>query len=389
MSIIEKRKDLFSNNVKSIEISGIRKFYNKVAEVQEAISLTLGQPDFDVPEVIKAAMIKALQDNKTGYTSNAGIIELRREISSFLKAYAIDYSAEEICLTIGGSEALLSVFASFINKGDKVLVPSPAYPAYNSCIKLLGGNSVEYFLKDDFSIDFDDFEKKLALDNPKLIVLSYPSNPTGAVLCREDRDRLGAILAKKDIVIVTDEIYSSLCFTEEYYSISQLQELKNKTILIGGFSKMFSMTGLRLGYVCAEKVFMDEIMKVHQYNVSCAPSIVQWGVYEGLMKCLDDVKNMKEQFKGRRDYVYQRLTAMGFDTVKPQGAFYIFPSIRRFNLSSEEFCERLLREGKLAVVPGSAFGTEGEGHIRISYSYSLEVLREALDRLERWLKGAF
>lgn len=382
-------KDVFSKNVKSIEISGIRKFYNKVMEVPEALSLTLGQPDFNVPHNIKTAMIRALDENKTGYTANAGIIELRNEISCFLKKYDIDYNAEEICLTIGGSQGLLSVFTAFINAGDKVLIPSPAYPAYESCVKLLGGQVVEYALNKDFSIDFSVLEKQLELEKPKLIVLSYPSNPTGAVLSWEQRDKLYELLIDKDTIIVSDEIYSSLCFEENYYSICQMPKLKQKTVLVSGFSKMFSMTGLRLGYVCAEKAFIEEIIKVHQYNVSCAPSIIQWGALEGLRSSLEDVELMKEEFKARRDYVYERLKNMGMDTNKPMGAFYIFPSIKKYNLSSEEFCERLLREGKLAVVPGSAFGTKGEGHIRLSYSYSMDKLTQALDSLEKWLRGAF
>lgn len=389
MENIKDENRIFSENVRKIEISGIRKFYNKVVEVPEALSLTLGQPDFNVPLKIKDAMIKAILENKTAYTSNAGIIELREKLSEFLRSFEINFKPEEICLTIGGSEGLLSVFTAFINRGDKVLIPSPAYPAYESCIKLLGGQVIEYSLNEDFSINFQDLEEKLQNEQPKLMVVSYPSNPTGAVLTKQARNKLYELLINKDTIIVTDEIYSSLCFEENYYSISQFKELKSKIVLVSGFSKMFSMTGLRLGYVCAQKKFMDEIMKVHQYNVSCAPSIVQWGAYEGLISCLEDVENMKNEFKRRRDYVYERLLAMGFNTTKPQGAFYIFPSIKKYNLSSEEFCERLLREGKLAVVPGSAFGSRGEGYVRISYSYSMDILKEALDRLENWLKEAF
>jgi len=386
---IKDENELFSSNVRNIEISGIRKFYNKVVEVPDALSLTLGQPDFNIPEKIKNAMIKAILENKTAYTLNAGIIELREKISEFLGSFDINFKAEEICLTIGGSEGLLSVFAAFINSGDKILIPSPAYPAYESCIKLLGGQVIEYNLNEDFSVNFKELKKILKKEKPKLMVVSYPSNPTGAVLTKEDRDKLYELLIDHDTIIITDEIYSSLCYEENYYSISQFKELKSKIVLVSGFSKMFSMTGLRLGYVCANKEFMDQIIKVHQYNVSCAPSIVQWGAYEGLNTCLEDVENMKNEFERRRDYVYERLLAMGLNTAKPKGAFYIFPSIKKYNLSSEEFCERLLREGKLAVVPGSAFGTKGEGYIRISYSYSFEVLKEALNRLEHWLKGAF
>lgn len=383
------KENLFSKNVQSIEISGIRKFFNKVLEVPEAVSLTLGQPDFSVPEKIKNAMINAIAENKTGYTSNAGILELREEICNYLKSFDINFKAEEVCITIGGSEAILSVFTSLLNAGDKVLVPTPAYPAYESCVKLLGGKTINYKFNDDFSINVEELERLIEKETPKILVISYPSNPTGAVLSKEDRDKLYNVLKNKKVIVVTDEIYSSLCFDEEYYSISQIDGLKDRIILVSGFSKMFSMTGLRVGYVCAPKNFMNEIIKVHQYNVSCAPSIAQYGAYEGLKNCLQDVERMKNEFIKRRDYVYDRLMAMGMDTVMPKGAFYIFPSITKYKLSSEVFCERLLREAHLAVVPGSAFGEGGEGHVRISYSYSLDTLKEGMDRLENWLNKNF
>ena len=378
--------NLFSNNVNNIEISGIRKFSNKVAKVKGAISLTLGQPDFPVPKNIKNAMIKAINENKTGYTTNSGIPELRGEISKFLASMGIRYLADEITVTVGGSEALLCIFAAFLNAGDKVLVPTPAYPAYESCVKIFGGEVVNYNLNNDFTINFDIITKLIDEENPKLIVMSHPSNPTGAILSRLERDKLVKILKEKDIYIISDEMYSSLCY-EEYYSLAQIDELKNKVILVGGFSKMFSMTGLRVGYVCASKYIMDNIMKVHQYNVSCATSISQWGAYEGLLSCMNDVENMKLEFEKRKEYVYKRLKQMGMGITLPRGAFYIFPSITRFCMSSEEFCNRLLYEAKVAVVPGSAFGIGGEGYIRISYSYSLELLKEALDRMENWIKS--
>lgn len=381
--------DLFSTKVKNIEISGIRKFFNKVSEVPQALSLTLGQPDFPVPERIKSAMIEAIENNKTGYTSNAGIVELRSEISSYLSSFNINYSVEEICTTIGGSEALLSVFMALLNEGDKVLIPSPAYPAYESCVKLVGGTVVNYDLKENFIINFEELKKVIDQEKPKVLVVSYPSNPTGAVLSRTDRDELYEIVKKEDIIVVSDEIYSALCYDDSYYSICQYEDIKHKVILVSGFSKMFSMTGLRLGYVCAVKEFMDQIIKVHQYNVSCASSIAQWGAYEGIKNCLSDVEFMKQEFMKRRDYIYERLSAMGMEVVLPRGAFYIFPSIKKFKLSSEEFCERLLREGFVAAVPGSAFGSKGEGYLRISYSYSMESLKEGMDRMEKWLRDNF
>lgn len=375
-----------SDKVKGVEISGIRKFFNKVSQVPEAVSLTLGQPDFSVPKKVKEAIVKAVEEDKTGYTSNAGIVELRKEIANYLNRFNIEYDAEEICLTIGGSEGLLSVFMALLNNRDKVMIPTPAYPAYESCVKLVGGEIVNYNLNEDFSINIEEIQRVIEKESPKVIVVSYPSNPTGAILSEKDRNSLFEVLKDKDIIIITDEIYGALCF-EEYYSIAQIKELKHKTILISGFSKTFSMTGLRLGYVCASKEFMDQIIKVHQYNVSCAPSIVQYGALEGLRSCLNDVEEMKTEFMKRRDYVYDRLINMGIQVVKPQGAFYIFPSISKFNMGSEEFCDRLLNEAKLAIVPGSAFGKGGEGSVRISYSYSMEILEEGLNRLEAWIKG--
>ena len=379
-------KNVFSNNVNNVEISGIRVFFNKVSKVQGAISLTLGQPDFPVPKNIKNAMIQAIHENKTEYTANAGIPELRNEISNFLGGMDINYLADEIVVTVGGSEALLCVFAAFLNQGDKVLVPSPAYPAYESCVKLFGGEVVNYNLNNDFTINFESLIQLINEENPKLIVVSYPSNPTGAALSLGERDKLYEILKEKNIYIISDEIYSSLCY-EKYYSLAQIHELRDRVILVGGFSKMFSMTGLRVGYLCASKYIIDNIMKVHQYNVSCAASVSQWGAYEGLLSCTDDVLDMKIEFEKRKDYVYKRLKEMGMDITLPKGAFYIFPSITKFSMSSEEFCNRLLYEGKVAVVPGSAFGAGGEGFIRISYSYSLETIKEGLDRMEKWIEN--
>lgn len=377
--------NVFSKNVCNVEISGIRKFFNKVSNVPGAISLTLGQPDFPVPENIKKAMTTAISENKTEYTANVGIPELRNEISNFLCGTGINYLSDEIVVTVGGSEALLCTFAAFLNPGDKVLVPSPAYPAYESCVKLFGAEVVNYNLNRDFTINFEALNKLINEENPKLIVVSYPSNPTGATLSLEERDKLFEILKEKDIYIISDEIYSSLCY-EKYYSLAQINELRDRIILVGGFSKMFSMTGLRVGYVCASRNILDNIMKVHQYNVSCATSVSQWGAYEGLRSCMNDVNYMKVEFEKRKEYVYKRLSEMGMDVTLPRGAFYIFPSIKKYSMNSEEFCDRLLYEAKVAVVPGSAFGIGGEGFIRISYSYSLEMLKEGLDRMEKWVE---
>ncbi|WP_055667584.1 aminotransferase class I/II-fold pyridoxal phosphate-dependent enzyme [Desnuesiella massiliensis] len=379
---------MVNKRVQNIEISGIRKFFNKVSDYPDAISLTLGQPDFPVPISIKSAMIRAIENNKTEYTANAGIYELRKEISNYLyRSFDIHYSPDEICITTGGSEGLFSVFNALINEGDEVLIPNPAYPAYESILKIMGAKISYYDMNDDFSINVLRLKDVLASnDNIKAIILSYPSNPTGAILSNENKKELYEILKAKNILIITDEIYSSLCY-EEYNSISQFQDLKDRVVLISGFSKMFSMTGLRIGYVCSNVTLMKEILKIHQYNVSCATSISQWGVLEGLKSALSDVDMMKENFVKRRDYVYSRLIALGLEVVIPKGAFYIFPSIKKINRNSEEFCLELLHKNRVACVPGSAFGSKGEGFMRISYSYSIENLEAGLNRIENFLNN--
>ena len=373
-----------NKRVENIEISGIRKFAEKVKNVDGAISLTIGQPDFHVPADISKAMIKAVEDNKTEYTSNAGIDELREEICTYLKSFNINYTKDEICITVGGSEGLYSVLFALMNEGEKILIPSPAYPAYENISKMIGADVVNYSLNEDFTLNIEDIKKKVKEENIKYLMLSFPSNPTGAVLTKEQRDELVKLIKNEDIIVITDEMYSAIIF-DDYYSIAQADEVKDKIIYVSGFSKIFSMTGLRVGYVACENKYMKEIMKVHQYGVSCAPSIAQWGALTGLKHSLGDVELMRESFEKRRNYCMRRLDELNIDVVEPKGAFYIFPSIKKFKLSSEEFCERLLYEGKLACVPGTAFGSLGEGYIRISYCYSEEVLKEAFDRLELFI----
>ena len=372
-------------NMKNVKISGIRKFYNEVQKVDGAISLTLGQPDFELPKAIKDGLIKAINENKTTYTSNLGIDELRNEISKYLNTKDISYNANEICITVGGSEALFNIFTALINKNDKVLIPTPAYPAYESIVAILGGEVVNYSLDEQFNINIDDIENKIKDMNIKYLVLSLPSNPTGAVLSKEAKEQLVRVIKDNDVIVITDEIYEALCY-EEYYSVAQCKEIKEKIIYVGGFSKMFSMTGLRVGYYACSEYLMNEIIKVHQYNVSCAPSICQWAVYDGFKYGLNDVEYMKRIFSKRKDFVVNRLKEIGLDVVIPKGAFYVFPSIKKYNMSSEEFALRLLHEEKVACVPGTAFGNGGEGYLRLSYCYSDEELNESLNRLEKFIK---
>lgn len=371
-------------NLKNVQISGIRKFYNEVKKIDGAISLTLGQPDFPVPKVVKEALINAVNEDKTVYTENAGILPLRKEISQYLMKRGIDYSADEICITVGGSEAIFTILTALINEGDNVLIPTPAYPAYENIVNILGGNVVSYGLNDDFSINIENLKALIKENQIKVLVLSLPSNPLGTILTKEEKDELIKIIANNNIFVVTDEIYESLIY-EEYYSVAEEKEILDKVIYISGFSKMFSMTGLRVGYFAAQKQLMDEIMKVHQYNVSCATSICQWAALEGLRNGLDDVENMRNVLRERKDYVISELRNMGLEVNEPKGAFYVFPSIKKFNMSSEKFCLKLLNEEKIACVPGSSFGIGGEGYIRISYCYSMEELKKALLGLKKFI----
>ena len=375
-----------NKNVQQIEISGIRKFSNKVAKYPHAISLTLGQPDFDVPEKIKESITKALNDGKSVYTSNAGIPELREEICNHLGQFDIKYNKDEVLITVGGSEGLFSVMMGLLNSGDGVLIPSVGYPAYESITKMLGAKVIKYDLNDDFSVNMDSLCDGIK-QGGKMIILSYPCNPTGALLSKDDRDKLIEIIRQNEVLVLTDEIYSSLCFEEAYYSVAQCEDIKSKVIYVSGFSKMFSMTGLRLGYVACDEKYIKEIIKVHQYAVTCAPSIIQWGAVEGLRSCMSDVEKMKESFIERMEYVYKELIDMGIEVVKPNGAFYIFPSIKKFGINSEDFCNRLLEEKGVACVPGTAFGDGGEGYIRISYCYSMEKLDVALSKLREFIES--
>lgn len=370
-----------NKNLEEVRISGIRKFYNEVKKVEGAISLTLGQPDFQMPEIVKKALIEAVENNKTTYTENLGILELRTEISKYLGAKGINYNENDICITVGGSEALFTIFTALLNKGDKVLIPTPAYPAYESIVKIIGGEVVNYSLNDDFSINIEELKEYIEKEKIKYLVLSLPSNPTGAILSNEEKESLVKLIKEEDIIVISDEIYESLCYGE-YNSVAQCSDVLEKIIYVNGFSKMLSMTGLRVGYFACKEEMMNELIKVHQYNVSCAPSISQWAVVEGLKRGLNDVAKMKLVFEKRRQFVIKELEDIGLDVVEPMGAFYVFPSIKKFNISSEEFCLRLLNEYKVACVPGSAFGIGGEGYIRISYCYSDEQLKEALLKIK-------
>jgi aminotransferase len=389
--ILERKislEHLINPQVKEIQISGIRQFFNKVAAYPDAISLTIGQPDFMTPEHVKEAGKRAIQSNFTTYTHNAGLLELRNAISSFVhKKYRLSYDPEtEVIATTGASEAIDITFRTILEQGCEVILPGPVYPGYEPVIRLCGAVPVH--------VDTTESEFKLSAqllkqhinEKTRCIVLPYPSNPTGCTLTHDELNEIAKLLKDKDIFVLSDEIYSELTYNETHRSIASFPRMKEKTIVINGLSKSHSMTGWRIGFALAPAEISKHMLKIHQYNVTCVSSITQYAAVEALTNGIDDAAVMKEHYQKRLAYTYDRLVSMGLDITKPNGAFYVFPSIKAFNVGSFEFASRLLEEEKLAVVPGNAFSSYGDGYIRISYAYSLEVLEEGLNRLQQFLK---
>lgn len=380
---------LINPYLRQIEISGIRKFYNKVARFPDAISLTLGQPDFPTPEHVKEAGIEAIRTNRTRYTPNAGILPLRQAVAHFLQQrYGLQYDPEgEIIITNGASEAIDITLRTLLTPGDEVILPGPIYPGYEPLITLAGATSVLIDTRQtDFIMTSEMIESHLT-EKTKLIILPYPSNPTGRLLPMEELKKIASLLERKEIFILSDEIYSELVYEGSHRSIAQFPELRKKVVVINGLSKSHSMTGWRIGYTAAAEEISRHLLKVHQYNATCASSISQYAALEALERGMDDPMSMREEYRKRRDHVWDRLQRMGLPTLKPEGAFYLFPSIEGFSLTSWEFAESLLEQERVAVVPGSAFSPYGEGYIRISYAADMEVLEEGLNRLERFVQS--
>nr|WP_281235844.1 aminotransferase A [Bacillus paralicheniformis]MDI0245449.1 aminotransferase A [Bacillus paralicheniformis] len=376
---------LLNPNVKEIEISGIRKFSNLVSQYENVISLTIGQPDFFTPHHVKQAAKKAIDENQTSYTHNAGYPELRQAVQLYMKEKAdLNYEAEsEIIVTTGASQAIDSAFRTILSPGDEVILPGPVYPGYEPIIKMCGASPLIIdTTSHGFKLTAKLIEEALT-PKTKCVVLPYPSNPTGMTLSEEELKDIASLLKGRNVFVLSDEIYSELTFDRPHHSIASV--LRDQTIVIGGLSKSHSMTGWRIGFLFAPKEIAKHILKVHQYNVSCASSISQKAALEAVTNGFDDALIMREQYKKRLDYVYDRLVTMGLDVIKPSGAFYIFPSIKSFGMSSFDFCMSLLEEEGLAIVPGSSFSEYGEGYVRISYAYSPDTLREGLDRLESFV----
>lgn len=375
--------------VTEIQISGIRKISNLVANYKDAITLTIGQPDFPTPDHVMQAAERAIAAGRTTYTPNAGLLELRQAAAAFVsRKYGLNYDpAEEIIITAGASQALDITLRTILTEGCEVILPGPIYPGYEPIVRLCGAVPVYVDTAGNgFKLTAELLEPYLT-ERTRAVVMCYPSNPTGRVLSLRETEDLAKLLADKNVFVVSDEIYSELVYEAPHVSIAAMPGMRERTIVINGLSKSHSMTGWRVGFTLAPAYLARHMLKVHQYNVTCASSISQYAAIEALTSGIDDAEPMKREYIRRRDFVYDRLVEMGFKLAKPEGAFYLFPSIRRFGMPSMEFAMKLLVERGLAVVPGDAFSPYGEGYIRISYAYSMEQLEQAMDRLDAFVKS--
>ncbi len=381
-------KNPIGKKIVDIKPSGIRKFFDIVQETEGAISLGVGEPDFDTPWHIRDEGIYSLEKGRTFYTSNSGLKELRTEVSEYIKrTQGVSYDpVKEIFITVGGSEAIDLALRAMIDPGDEVLIPQPSYVSYEPCAILADATPVIIELKEEnqFRLTAEEVLEKVT-DKTKILVLPFPNNPTGAVMEKEDLEKIAAVVREKDLYIISDEIYGELTYNGKHVSIVSLPGMKERTILINGFSKAYAMTGWRLGYACGPEAIMTQMVKIHQFAIMCAPTTSQYAAVEALKNGDEDVKMMREQYNHRRRYLLNEFKRIGLPCFEPYGAFYVFPCIKKFGMTSDDFCTRLLKEEKLAVVPGTAFGDCGEGYIRISYAYSLDNLKTAMERLENFI----
>lgn len=378
-----------SEKIVTIEPSGIRKFFDLVSEMKDAISLGVGEPDFDTPWHIREEGIYSLEKGRTFYTSNAGLKELKIEIANYMERrfqLRYDYNGE-IMVTVGGSEAIDLAFRAMLDPGDEVLLPMPSYVSYLPCVTLADGVPIVVELKEenDFKLTKQDVLEKIT-DKTKILVLPFPNNPTGSIMTREDLKEIVDVVLEKDLYVISDEIYAELTYQGKHVSIAEFPGMKDRTIVINGFSKSYAMTGWRLGFACAPKIILEQMLKIHQFAIMCAPTTSQYAAVEALRNGDDDVRHMQEAYDQRRRFLVHELRRIGFEVFEPFGAFYVFPSIKQFGMTSDEFATRLLEQEKVAVVPGTAFGACGEGFLRISYAYSIDSLKIALERIERFVK---
>ncbi|PJJ29938.1 aminotransferase class I/II-fold pyridoxal phosphate-dependent enzyme [Lacrimispora celerecrescens] len=378
-----------SDRIVEIQPSGIRKFFDIVSEMKDAISLGVGEPDFDTPWHIREEGIYSLEKGRTFYTSNAGLKELKLEICSYLsRRFAVTYDPDhEVMVTVGGSEAIDIALRAMLNPGDEVLIPQPSYVSYVPCTILANGVPVIIDLeaKDQFKLTSEKLLEKIT-PKTKVLVLPFPNNPTGAVMKAEELEEIVKIVIEKDLFVISDEIYAELTYGSDHTTIASFPGMKDRTVLINGFSKSYAMTGWRLGYAAAPRVILEQMLKIHQFAIMCAPTTSQYAAVAALRDGDKDVQVMRESYDQRRRYLIHTFKEMGMECFEPHGAFYTFPSVKRFGMTSDEFATRLLREEKVAVVPGTAFGDCGEGYLRISYAYSLKNLKEALSRMDRFVK---
>ena len=381
-------RDPLSDKIKKIKPSGIRKFFDIVSEMKDAISLGVGEPDFDTPWHIREEGIYSLERGRTFYTSNAGLKELKMEIASYLSRrfdLYYDYN-KEILVTVGGSEAIDGALRAMIDEGDEVLLPQPSYVSYEPCITLADGVPVIVELKEEnqFKLTRKQLEEHLT-DKTKILIMPYPNNPTGAIMAYDDLKEIVDFVIENDLYVISDEIYSELTYTDNHVSIASFPGMKERTIVINGFSKSYAMTGWRLGYACGPKLIMEQILKIHQFAIMCAPTTSQYAAVEALRHGDDDVEKMRTAYNQRRNFLMNAFKEMGLKCFEPFGAFYVFPCIKEFGMTSDEFATRLLKEEKVAVVPGTAFGACGEGFLRVSYAYSIDDLKVALGRIENFI----
>lgn len=378
-----------SDTVIKMKPSGIRKFFDVVSEMPDAISLGVGEPDFDTPWSIREEGIYSLERGRTFYTSNAGLLELRTEICNYMeRRFHMPYDPKkETLITVGGSEGIDVALRAMLNPGDEVIIPEPCYVSYVPCVELAGGKPVTISLKNEneFRLTKEELESAIT-DKTKILILSFPNNPTGAIMERKDLESLVDTIIKNDLYVISDEIYAELTYSGSHTSIAALPGMRERTIVISGFSKAFAMTGWRLGYALGPAMILEQMTKIHQFAIMCAPTTSQYAAISAMKDCDRDVEQMRESYDQRRRYLLNEFKEMGLPCFEPKGAFYMFPCIKKFGMSSEEFATKLLKSKKLAVVPGDAFGDCGEGFLRISYAYSLEELKEAMGRIREFIE---
>ena len=377
-----------SKKIVQVKPSGIRKFFDLVSEMDDVISLGVGEPDFDTPWHIRDEGIYSLEKGKTFYTSNSGLKELKNEIAKYIKrTQNVDYDpAHEIMVTVGGSEAIDVALRAMIDEGDEVLIPQPSYVSYEPCAFLAGAKPVIIDLKaeNEFKLTAKEIENACT-DKTKILILPFPNNPTGSIMEKEELEKIAKVIIEKDLYVLSDEIYAELTYKGKHVSITAIDGMKERTVLINGFSKSYAMTGWRLGYACAPQKILEQMLKIHQYAIMCAPTTSQYAAVEALKNGDKDVEEMRRSYNHRRRFLMNAFREMGLECFEPFGAFYVFPCIKEFGMTSEEFATKFLMEEKVATVPGTAFGDSGEGFLRISYAYSLETLKTAMQKLNKFI----